>query len=211
MGEPGEIAAVVVGGIDVAWLGARLRERNLAQGSALAVADGDGTILAREPDPERYVGQKISAPFLPLVHADRPGTLEIAGSDGTRRILGYQPASATETGLYVGASFSSRTVFGPIYASTLRSIALAAAGRAGRLRRRLVRRRPAVPQADPAHPRHDRQLARRRRIGARPGSPPAAASSASSRERSTSTWTDWSPPAPSAPSPRSGGRWCCTR
>ena len=128
VGEPGEIAAVVVGGIDVAWLGARLRERNLAQGSALAVADGDGTILAREPDPERYVGQKISAPFLPLVHADRPGTLEIAGSDGTRRILGYQPASATETGLYVGASFSSRTVFGPVYASTLRSIALAAAG-----------------------------------------------------------------------------------
>ena len=60
-------------GIDLDWLGARLRERNLAQGSALAVADRNGTLIAREPDPERFVGTRIADDFLPLVSAAEPG------------------------------------------------------------------------------------------------------------------------------------------
>ena len=124
----GRIVSVVVGGIDLAWLGARLRERNLAQGSALAVADHDGTILAREPDSDRYVGTRISDAVMPYVHAAEPGTLEMTAPDGSRRIVGYQPPAATETGLYVGASFAEKDVFGPIYASTWRSVGVALAG-----------------------------------------------------------------------------------
>ncbi|MFO1208297.1 MAG: sensor histidine kinase [Amaricoccus sp.] len=122
------IASVVVGGIDLAWLGARLRERDLARGSALAVADRDGTILAREPDSERFVGTRVGDAFMPYVRATEPGTLEMTAQDGSRRIVGYQPPAATETGLYVGASFAEKDVFGPIYASTWRSVGLALAG-----------------------------------------------------------------------------------
>lgn len=127
-GPGGAPEAVLLGGIDLDWLGARLRERNLARGSALAIADPEGTIIAREPDPEAYVGKPLGAQYLPLVQAAAPGTLEFTAADGTRRILGYQPAPPGGAGLYVGASFSTRMVFGPIVASTLRSIALALAG-----------------------------------------------------------------------------------
>ena len=68
---------VLVTAIDLAWLGARLRERNLAAGSVLTVADRDGTLLAREPEPERFVGRPIAPDFAPLLDADRPGTAEL--------------------------------------------------------------------------------------------------------------------------------------
>ena len=48
---------VLVTGIDLDWLGARLRERNLSGGSVVAIADGDGIIIAREPGPESFVGR----------------------------------------------------------------------------------------------------------------------------------------------------------
>ncbi|MFO1141966.1 MAG: sensor histidine kinase [Amaricoccus sp.] len=124
----GRIVSVVVGGIDLAWLGARLRERNLAQGSAVAVADRDGTILAREPDSQRYVGTRISGAVMPYVRAAEPGTIEITAQDGSRRIVGYQPPASTKTGLYVAASFAKKDVFYPIYASTWWSVGLALAG-----------------------------------------------------------------------------------
>ena len=124
----GRTTSLVLSGVDLGWLGARLRERNFAQGSALAIADRDGVLIAREPDPGRFVGTRIPEPYLSLVHADRPGATEVMSQDGTRRILGYQPPSATGIGLYVSAGLSTDTAFGPIYASTWRSVALAALG-----------------------------------------------------------------------------------
>jgi two-component sensor histidine kinase len=124
----GRTVAVAMAGIDLAWLGERLRERNLAQGSALAVADRDGMILAREPDSNRYVGTRISDQVMPQVHATLPGSVEVRSSDGERRILGYQPPAWTGTGLFIGASFGEEEAFRPILASTLRTLALAVAG-----------------------------------------------------------------------------------
>ncbi len=124
----GRTTSIMVTGVDLDWLGARLRERNLAQGSALAIADRNGVIIAREPDPGRFVGTSLSEPFLTLLKSDRPGTLEFTSLDGTHRIVGYQPPAATGLGLYVGAGISTEAAFGPIQASTWRSLALAAAG-----------------------------------------------------------------------------------
>jgi two-component sensor histidine kinase len=124
----GRTTSIIMTGVDLEWLGARLRERNLAQGSALAVADRDGVIIAREPDPGRFVGTTLSEPFQVLLKSDRPGTLEFTSLDGTHRMIGYQPPGATGLGLYVGAGFSTDGAFGPIRSSTWRSLALAAAG-----------------------------------------------------------------------------------
>ena len=115
-------------GIDLGWLGARLRERSLSPGSALAVADRNGVLIAREPEPDRFVGASIAQAYLPLVRAATPGTAEIVSQDGTARILGYQPVAATGIGLYVGAGLSTAASFAPIYAQTWRSLALAGAG-----------------------------------------------------------------------------------
>lgn len=40
---------VIAAGLDLAWLGSRLKERDFLQGNALTIADRNGVILAREP------------------------------------------------------------------------------------------------------------------------------------------------------------------
>ena len=141
---------MLVTAIDLDWLGARLRERDLAAGSAVSVADRDGVILAREPDAEDFVGKRLSEPAMVLAHARIPGTVELTSPDGTQRIVGYQPAGLALSDLFVGVGFSTDAAFAPVYRSTWRSLALAGIGAAAafllawtvgdRLFRRPVRR-----------------------------------------------------------------------
>ena len=201
---------VLVTGIDLAWLGLRLRERNLAEGSVVTIADRDGTILARQPRPEDFVGKAISQPFLRFVQTERPGTAEMLSPDGTRRIVGYQPPSATDSGLYVASGVSTEVAFGPVYAATWRTLALAGAGALAacllawivgdRLFRQPIRRssRPS-PAGAPATIRPGR------------GSPTTPASFRNLPARSTNTWTASCMCVASAPPPSSGARCCCAR
>jgi len=55
----GRPVGVVVTAFDLEWLGATLRERRLARNGSLTIADRDGTIIAREPLPEQFVGTVI--------------------------------------------------------------------------------------------------------------------------------------------------------
>ena len=124
----GQLAAVIMAALDVHWLAARLGERSFAQGSALAIADRNGILLAREPDSELYIGTRVSDRTMPYVKARVPGAVELVGIDGVTRIVGYQPPAATKTGLYIGAGTAKQEAFAPIYRSTWQSIGLAAAG-----------------------------------------------------------------------------------
>lgn len=101
--ENGELARVVVAYLDLAWLGARVREREYFGGNALTIADRNGIILAREPYPDRFVGTRIPDDYQHLVRASTPGTLELTSQDGTRRVLAYYPSQET---FYVSAGVS---------------------------------------------------------------------------------------------------------
>jgi hypothetical protein len=101
--DEGKIEGAVIGALDLKWLGQRLRDREFAGNNALTIADRDGVIIAREPKSETFVGTRIPDAFQHLVHADKPGTLEITSQDGTRRIIGYSPATVSPVGLYVSA------------------------------------------------------------------------------------------------------------
>ncbi|MFT3974863.1 MAG: sensor histidine kinase [Amaricoccus sp.] len=124
----GRQTLILLAGIDLGWLAARLNERQTSDGGAVAIADRNGVILARQPDHEQYVGRPMEEPFPSLLHLGSPGVVETTGVDGVRRIVGFQPPAATATGLYVGTGISTKAVFGPIYASTWRSIAIAGIG-----------------------------------------------------------------------------------
>lgn len=125
----GDVIGVVVGGLDLEWLGKRLRERESLRASSLTVADRNGVIIAREPLSERFVGTRIPDDFLMLVTAGAPGTMEVKSQDGTRRILGYMPATQfPASGLYVSAGISQKEAFAPIWAATYRGLALAVLG-----------------------------------------------------------------------------------
>lgn len=119
--EAGEVKQIIVALLDLGWLGQRVKERDFSQGNALTIADRDGIILAREPFPERFVGVRIPAPYLSLVHAPSPGTREVKSQDGTLRVIGYYPSPS---GIYVSVGLSLAHELEEMQAATLNGIAV---------------------------------------------------------------------------------------
>lgn len=108
----GQLIGVLVGWIDLDWLGEELRERGLPSNGSLTLADRTGTIIARQPQFDRFIGTKIPEPFLRLVNATAPGTETVLSQDGTRRVLGYVPTTLPPEGIYVSAGLSMDDSFG---------------------------------------------------------------------------------------------------
>ncbi|KQV82154.1 cache domain-containing protein [Rhizobium sp. Root1220] len=112
------VTAVVVSGVRLDWLQNRITERGVPPGNAVTLADGAGTIVARVPYPERFVGTVIPEDYRKLVHAKQPGIVDVVSQDGTRRILGYRPVTESSP-LYVSAGVSTSEAFAPINRSTI--------------------------------------------------------------------------------------------
>lgn len=121
--DKGVTVAVLVAGIDLGWLGSRLKERGLSRDGALTVADGAGVIVSRDPLPERFVGTSIPAPFMRLVRASEPGTEAVISQDGTSRVIGFIPPKASGIDLYISAGLSQGDSFQAIDRATWLSVA----------------------------------------------------------------------------------------
>jgi two-component sensor histidine kinase len=111
--------------VDLDWLQQRVAERIYSPGSSITLADREGTIIARHPSPERFVGTSIPEEYLHLVDNSEPGTLEVTSRDGTRRILAYFPVSSVPEGLYLSTGVSTEEVYSPVRKAT--AVALGAA------------------------------------------------------------------------------------
>jgi two-component sensor histidine kinase len=127
--RPGGQRVVAIAHIRLDWLGQTLKARALAPGDALTIADREGMIVAREPQPERFVGMRIPAPYLDLVVASRPGSLEATSQDGTHRVIGYLPP-AVSGGLYVSAGVSTEKAFAAINRASTTNAAVMVVGAA---------------------------------------------------------------------------------
>jgi len=125
--KDGVTRGVLVAALDLAWFGQQLIERSLPTDGSITVADSAGTIIAREPLPERFVGTPIPDAFQSLVHADKAGAIEVLSQDGTRRVLGYIPASRPASNVYVSAGLSSKAAFSTVNEAAKRGFMLIAA------------------------------------------------------------------------------------
>lgn len=121
-GTEGAPPGVAVAYLDLTWLEQRLQARTLPPGGSLTIVDRNGTILARVPEPERFVGTQVRDEYRYLLEESEPGSLEVLSQDGTNRIIGYIPPSVTSSGLYVSAGYSTDEGY-----ATLRTVASRAA------------------------------------------------------------------------------------
>jgi signal transduction histidine kinase len=124
----GSVRGAIAAGIKLDWISQRLAEVPLDIKSTIAIADRDGTFLARSREPEKFVGQKFRPEGMPYLTAPQPGTDEILGVDGTSRVVGYLPLGHAPEGFYVGVGLHKPTYLAPIQASFWRSFALIGAG-----------------------------------------------------------------------------------
>ena len=127
---PGETPGVAVAHLDLVWMEQRLQRRSLAPGNSLTIVDRSGTILARVPEPERFVGTKIRPEFLPLLEEARPGSMDMLSQDGTPRIVGYFPPAANASGLYISAGYSIAEGLATMRAVAFQALGLALLGTA---------------------------------------------------------------------------------
>ena len=114
----GKLRGVLVMGLKLSWLQARIQERGTLSDRIISIVDRDGFIIVRAPPLPNVIGTKIAADFMHLLHAPRPGTLEATSRDGIQRIIGYQPASA-DSPLYISAGLSKAVAFEPVNRGTL--------------------------------------------------------------------------------------------
>jgi PAS domain S-box-containing protein len=91
--EAGRVQYVVFAAIDLAWLNQLAAKAQLPEGSVYTLIDRQGTILARHPDPQQWVGQALpEAPIIETVLARAvEGTAEAVGVDGIRRLYAFTP------------------------------------------------------------------------------------------------------------------------
>ncbi|MCI0530125.1 MAG: HAMP domain-containing protein, partial [Nitrospira sp.] len=113
--KSGRVQAIVFAALDLAWLNRLLTEAQFPEGSTLTVVDRNGTILARYPNPEGWIGQTLSeAPMIKaMLKQQKEGTAEVPGLDGIRRLFaftGLRGASQAED-VYVSIGIPSKVAF----------------------------------------------------------------------------------------------------
>ncbi len=117
--------AVVFANLDLAWFKQLDVEAQLPSGAALIVIDSSGTILARYPDPEKWVGKKL--PEKSISHKLRSGleetTIEADGLDGIPRLYRIARLSgAAGYNLYVSIGISKKAALAPVNRVFMRNL-----------------------------------------------------------------------------------------
>lgn len=91
LGNGGQVEALVLAGLDFARIKPLIVKLQLPAGSVATLIDGNGTILARYPDPGKFVGQSFSnVPlFRTIMTKQSEGMAESAGVDGIPRLYAF--------------------------------------------------------------------------------------------------------------------------
>ena len=124
----GGTAGVVFAGLDLAWLSDHLKERGLAPTSSILIADREGNIIARLPNPEALVGKNMRKSHEAIMDGDSTGWEEAVGVDGTTRIFGYVPPALPPRDFFLSAGLSKVEAFAPIKDATKRGVELIIVG-----------------------------------------------------------------------------------
>jgi signal transduction histidine kinase len=124
----GRTAGVVFAGLDLRWLSEHLKERGLTPTSSILIADREGNIIARLPNPDALIGKNMRKSHEAIMDGDVAGWEEAVGVDGATRIFGYVPAALPPRDFFLSAGQSKAEAFAAIDEATRRGVALIAIG-----------------------------------------------------------------------------------
>ncbi len=129
--ETGNLRAIISADINLTQLSQLVSKAELPPGSASMVIDRQGTILARYPDPAKWVGQRVeNAGIVRAILAQpKEGVAEAAGVDGVRRLFAWSvlpgaPVGGTGDGGYVAVGIPSAAIYAPADETLGRNLAL---------------------------------------------------------------------------------------
>jgi signal transduction histidine kinase/CheY-like chemotaxis protein len=118
------VAGIVFAGLDLDWLSEHLKERGLTPTQSILIADREGNIIARLPNPEKLVGKNMRAGHAEIMDGNKTGWEESRGVDGVERIFGYVPPALPPKDFFLSAGQSKSEAFATIDTVTDRGILL---------------------------------------------------------------------------------------
>ena len=124
----GHLAGVVFAGLDLARLSDHLKERALPPTWSKLIADREGTIIARLPHPEEFVGRNIRKSHERIMDSGEAGWEAATGVDGVTRIFGFVPSALPPRDFFLSVGESQDEAFAAIDSATWRGAALILAG-----------------------------------------------------------------------------------
>lgn len=102
---------------------------DLPDQGAFSIFDGNGRILARHPDPERWVGKIIpDAPIVKAAEARQSGFAEVSGLDGVVRLYHFRKVSQAGADVFVAVGVPRSVVLEPVDRSLTLNLVGVAAG-----------------------------------------------------------------------------------
>jgi HAMP domain-containing protein len=98
MDETGALLGIVAISIDIAWLSQLVATTPLPASACFTILDRAGTVLARTPDSEAWVGRSVErTPFFSAIQGQHgSGTAIAPGLDGQMRLFGFTTLRPSE-------------------------------------------------------------------------------------------------------------------
>lgn len=85
----GGVHAVLVAAVDLDWLNSVASRAELPPYSILMIVDSHGSIFARTPESEKWVGKSAMTPLVKTLIEQKEGVTEAEDLDGVRRLHGF--------------------------------------------------------------------------------------------------------------------------
>src|SRR5262245_17118904 len=118
----GRMGGVIVAALSLDWLAQSIAQKGVPPGAAIAIADHNGTYLARYPDNDRFIGRLMPQPG--HGHADPPDTADTVDLDGVERIVAYSTLPADAGRLLVSFGLDKAQGFAEVQRRTRRGVLL---------------------------------------------------------------------------------------
>ncbi|MGA9754943.1 MAG: PAS domain S-box protein [Desulfobaccales bacterium] len=101
--DHGVVQGVVSASVDLSYLNTLVAKTDMPPGARLTVIDRDGTILARHPQPEHWVGKRMpEAEIVKIVLSKKERVAEAAGIDGVLCLFAFTPLGERDLFVYAG-------------------------------------------------------------------------------------------------------------
>jgi len=119
----GRIQAVVFAAMDLSWLNYLMAAADLPEGAVLVMIDRNGTILARYPNPQTWVGQSgMRDPLFQAIFAQGEGAAELSGMDGIPRIYAFTGFRGLPEVGYVSIGIPQAVAYAPVRRALVRNL-----------------------------------------------------------------------------------------
>ncbi|MNR97529.1 putative diguanylate cyclase YegE [compost metagenome] len=90
-GNNGEVQAVIFAALDLSVLDRFVSDIELPPGAVLVTADSNGTIIARRPNPEKWIGTRMPQSLFDVMIKVGFGTSALTEADGVTRLYAFAP------------------------------------------------------------------------------------------------------------------------